>query len=91
MPNFKRKRGDGKMAMPDRFLRGGMEEKPESYSCNESTGGSTNAGEPIGEAENEETPDSSHDQKQFFKRPPLITETAALYQQSYLVSNLQND
>ncbi len=53
MPDFKRKRGDGKRQLPDRFLRGGMEDQPETYSCNESTGGSTNAGEPIADDENE--------------------------------------
>jgi len=84
-----RKRGTReKFRHPDRFLRGGIEEQPESYqesgtielptsgNSAESTGGSSN-----------DNADTQQKSKQFFKRQPLITETAALYQQSHVLTD----
>ena len=71
----------------DRFLRGGAEEQPDSFSsqkdsdCKDddnissSTGGS----------------DSKTKETQFFRRNPLITETQALYQTSYILSDETNN
>lgn len=82
----KRKRGDPKFKMPDRFLRGGIENQPETFQqsdeeikTSESTGGSNNSTK----AEKEPV--------YFFKRKPMVTETAALYQLSHLLTDSQNN
>jgi hypothetical protein len=78
----------------DRFLKGGKEEQAEFFYRSDrfetsSTGGSAPQFEFNDEFDGyENTNNNAH---QFYKRNPLITETQALYQTSYLLTAQQND
>lgn len=79
----------------DRFLKGGKEEQPEFFSWNNdhfetsSTGGSNTQFE-FNEG-NDDIDIGACSTQQYYKRNPLVTETQALYQRSYLLTAEQND
>lgn len=72
--------------MPDRFLRGGIEEQPATYTPDSEA--SPEQAESTGSTADDQT---KSEPIYFFKRKPLITETDALYQQSHMLTDFQND